>query len=159
MMIVQDGPDFSIGDLASRTRTKVETIRYYEKIGLLPAPARTSGNHRAYTRAHADRLAFIRHSRELGFSLESVRALLALSDDVDLPCAEVDVIARQHLDAVRDRIMRLQSLEAELSRMIEACGCGRVGDCRVIEVLADQTHAHCLHANHLDGTRRKVGAF
>jgi DNA-binding transcriptional MerR regulator len=158
-MTVHDGPAFSIGDLASRTGTKVETIRYYEKVGLLPAPARTGGNHRAYTRAHADRLAFIRHSRELGFSLESVRAILALSDDADRPCAEVDAIAREHLHAVRDRITRLQALEAELSRMIEQCGCARVGDCRVIEVLADQTHAHCLHRHHHDGTRRKVGAF
>lgn len=101
-MTVQDRQAFSIGDLASRTGTKVETIRYYEKVGLLPAPARTGGNHRAYTRAHADRLAFIRHSRELGFSLESVRAILALSDDADRPCAEVDAIAREHLDAVPD---------------------------------------------------------
>jgi len=158
-MIVQGGPAFSIGDLARRAGTKVETVRYYEKVGLLPAPARTDGNHRAYTRAHADRLAFIRHSRELGFSLESVRAILALSDDADRPCAEVDTIAREHLDAVRDRITRLQALEAELSRMIEQCGCGRVGDCRVIEALADQTHAHCLHRHHHDGTRRKVSTF
>jgi DNA-binding transcriptional MerR regulator len=156
---VQDRQAFSIGDLASRTGTKVETIRYYEKVGLLPAPARTGGNHRVYTRAHADRLAFIRHSRELGFSLESVRAILALSDDADRPCAEVDAIAREHLDAVRDRITRLHALEAELSRMIEQCGRGRVGDCRVIEVLVDQTYAHCLHRHHHDGTRRKVSAF
>ena len=159
MMTVQDGQALSIGDLASRTGTKVETIRYYEKVGLLPAPARTGGNHRAYTRAHADRLAFIRHSRELGFSLESARAILALSDDADRPCAEVDAIAREHLAAVRDRITRLQALETELSRMIEQCGCGRVGDCRVIEVLADQTHARCLHRHHHDGTHRRVGAF
>jgi DNA-binding transcriptional MerR regulator len=156
MMPTHDDPVFSIGDLANRTGTKVETIRYYEKTGLLPAPARTGGNHRAYTRMHADRLAFIRHSRELGFSLESVRTLLALSDDTDRPCADVDAIARQHLDAVRDRITRLQALEAELSRMIEQCGCGKVGDCRVIEVLADQTHAHCLHRHHLDGTSQGI---
>jgi DNA-binding transcriptional MerR regulator len=142
------GPALSIGDLATRTGTKVETIRYYEKAGLLPAPARTGGNHRAYTQMHADRLAFIRHSRELGFSLDRVRALLALSDDAERPCAEVDAIAREHLGAVRDRIAKLQTLEAELSRMIEQCGQGCVGDCRVIEVLADQTHANCLHARH-----------
>jgi DNA-binding transcriptional MerR regulator len=139
-------PVLSIGDLATRTGTKVETIRYYEKAGLLQAPARTGGNHRAYTQMHADRLAFIRHSRELGFSLDRVRALLALSDDAERPCAEIDAIAREHLGAVRDRIARLQSLEAELSRLIEQCGRGRVGDCRVIEVLADQTHVGCLNA-------------
>jgi DNA-binding transcriptional MerR regulator len=110
--------------------------------------ARTSGNHRAYTRAHIDRLAFIRHSRELGFPLESVRTLLAMADDRARSCAEVDAIAREHLDAVRSRIARLQSLERELARMIEACGCGTIAECRVIEVLADQTHAHCLSDHH-----------
>jgi len=65
---------FSIGDLARRASTKVETVRWYEREGLLPAPARTAGGHRAYTRPHLDRLAFVRHARELGFPLESVRA-------------------------------------------------------------------------------------
>ncbi|MEA2732800.1 MAG: hypothetical protein QOF70_7275 [Acetobacteraceae bacterium] len=71
-----DGNAFSIGDLAGQTGAKVETIRYYEKAGLMPPAARTAGNHRAYTQAHIDRLAFIRHGRELGFPLESVRTLL-----------------------------------------------------------------------------------
>lgn len=139
---------FSIGDLAARSGTKVETIRYYEKAGLMPQAARTAGNHRAYTQAHADRLAFIRHSRELGFPLDSIRALLALSDDPERPCAQVDVIARTHLAEVRHRIDRLRALEAELSRMVEECGCGRVAECRVIGVLADHTHAHCLAPDH-----------
>lgn len=139
---------FSIGDLARRANTKVETVRWYEREGLLPAPARTAGGHRAYTRTHLDRLAFVRHARELGFPLESVRALLTVADDPDRPCGEIDAIAREHLTAVRSRIARLQALEAELSRMIHECGCGRVGDCRVIEVLADQSHAHCLHHGH-----------
>jgi DNA-binding transcriptional MerR regulator len=115
----------------------------------MPLAARTAGNHRAYTQAHADRLAFIRHSRELGFSLDSVRTMLALADDPERPCAQVDAIAREHLAAVRDRIARLQALEAELSRMVDACGCGRVADCRIIEVLADQTHARCLSRSHV----------
>jgi len=139
---------FSIGDLAVQTGTKVETIRYYEKAKLMPAAARTAGNHRAYTQAHIDRLAFIRHSRELGFPLESVRTLLTVSDDPDRSCGQVDAIAREHLTAVRSRIVRLQALEAELSRMVHECGCGRVADCRVIEVLADQSHAHCLSDDH-----------
>ncbi len=143
-----DSAAFSIGDLAAQTGTKVETIRYYEKAKLMPAAARTAGNHRAYTQAHIDRLAFIRHSRELGFPLESVRALLTVSDDPDKPCSEVDAIARQHLTAVRSRIARLQALEAELSRMLHECGCGRVADCHVIEVLADQSHSHCLSEDH-----------
>jgi DNA-binding transcriptional MerR regulator len=116
--------------------TKVETIRYYEKAGLMPRPSRTAGNHRAYTQTHADRLAFIRHGRQLGFSLDSVRTLLDLADEPGRNCADVDAIAREHLAGVRERIARLQALEAELSRMIEACGCGRVAECRVIEALA-----------------------
>lgn len=143
-----DGNSFSIGDLAVQTGTKVETVRYYEKAGLMPPAARTAGNHRAYTQAHIDRLAFIRHSRELGFPLENVRTLLTMADDPTQSCAEVDTIARQHLASVRGRITRLQALEAELSRMVQECGCGRVADCRVIEVLADQTHAHCLSMDH-----------
>jgi len=139
---------FSIGDLAGRTGTKVETIRYYENAGIMPVAARTAGNQRAYTQAHIDRLAFIRHSRELGFPLESVRTLLVVADDPHQSCAEVDAIARQHLAAVRSRISRLQALEIELARMVQECGCGRVADCRVIEVLADQTHAHCLSTDH-----------
>ena len=138
----------SIGDLATRTGTKVETIRYYERAGLMPPPARTAGNHRAYSQAHADRLAFIRHSRELGFPLDDVRALLTVSDDPHQPCAAVDAIARRHLGAVRSRIARLQALEAELARMVHECGRGQVANCRVVEVLADQTHAHCLTSDH-----------
>jgi DNA-binding transcriptional MerR regulator len=143
-----DGHVFSIGDLAARTGTKVETIRYYEKAGILPAAARTAGNHRAYTQAHADRLAFVRHSRELGFPLDSIRTLLTLAADPGRSCAAVDAIAREHLASVQGRIARLQALEAELSRMVRECGCGRVADCRVIEVLADHSHAHCLAADH-----------
>ena len=99
-----DAHAFSIGDLAAQTGSKVETIRYYEKAGLMPPGARTAGNHRVYTQNHLDRLAFIRHSRELGFPLESVKTLLALSDNPDQPCAKVDGIARQHLIEVRSRI-------------------------------------------------------
>lgn len=141
-------PAFSIGDLAARTGAKVETIRYYEKAGLMPHSIRTAGNHRAYAQSHVDRLAFIRHGRELGFPLDGIRALLALADDPAQPCAAVDAIARRHLDEVRSRIARLQALETELARMVRQCGRGRVADCRVIEVLADQTHSQCLGAGH-----------
>ena len=150
------GAVFSIGDLATRSGTKVETIRYYEKVGLMPKASRTAGNHRAYTRAHADRLAFIRHSREFRFPLDSVRALLTLADDRERPCAEVDAIAREHLAAVRERIGLLRTLEAELSRMLDWCGRGQVAECRVIEVLADQTHAHCLSQDHPGHKLREV---
>lgn len=138
----------SIGDIAERTGTTVETIRYYEKVGLLPRVERTSGNQRAYTQAHADRLAFIRHSREFGFPLEAVRTLLSLADTPGCPCDQADAIAREHLEAVRRRMARLKALETELARIVEDCRHGRVAECRVIEVLADHTHAHCLANDH-----------
>lgn len=136
----------SIGELARRASTKVETVRWYERAGLLPAPARTAGGHRAYTRAHLHRLAFVRHARELVFPLGDVRGLLRLADDPERSCMEADRIARAHLDAVRGRIARLRALEKELARMVADCGQGRVAECRVIEVLADHSHASCLHA-------------
>lgn len=142
------GAEYSIGDLARQTGTKVETIRWYERDGIMPAPARTEGGRRAYTRVHMDRLAFIRHARELGFPLDDVRALLRLSDDPGRPCEEADTIAREHLGTVRSRIARLQALEAELVRMVDACGHGNMAECRVIEVLADQSHEHCLQKSH-----------
>lgn len=138
----------AIGDLARQTGTKVETIRWYERDGIMPPPARTEGGHRAYTRTHLDRLAFIRHARELGFPLEDVRALLRLADEPERPCVEADAIARGHLAAVRSRLQRLQALEKELVRMVDECGHGRVGECRVIEVLADHSHTRCIQDGH-----------
>ena len=126
----------AIGDLGRLTATKVETIRYYERIGLLAAPARTAGNYRAYTTEHLNRLSFIRRSRDLGFSLEQVRALLDLSDDRDRPCEAVDAIAKEHLAEVDRKIADLRSLRRELGSMIAQCRCGTVADCRIIEALS-----------------------
>ena len=127
---------FKIGDLARTTGTKVETIRYYERIGLLPPPARTDGNYRAYAGHHLDRLRFIRRGRDLGFSLEEVRALLRLADDRDRSCAEVDRIARAHLTEVERKLTDLIALGAELRRLIEQCRDGTVASCRIIEAMA-----------------------
>jgi DNA-binding transcriptional MerR regulator len=138
--------DFAIGDLARETNTKVQTIRYYEEIGLLPAPARSAGNQRRYDQRMLDRLSFIRHARELGFTLDSIRELLKLADHPDQPCAEADSIARARLAEVESRLKRLKALERELSRMIEACAGGSVAQCHVIETLSD--HRHCLHERH-----------
>lgn len=135
----------SIGDLSRMTGTKVPTIRYYESIGLMPEPARSAGNQRSYDGSHATRLAFIRHARELGFSLDAIRELLALSDDPERSCAQADRIATEQLVAVRLRIGRLQALETELERMLVECRHGSIADCRVIEVLGD--HAHCAHGH------------
>ena len=139
---------YAIGDLARQTGTTVETIRWYERDGTMPPPPPPPRGRRGDTQAHLERLAFIRHARELGFPLDDVRALLRLSDDPDRPCDEADAIARQHLAAVQSRIARLQALEAELARMVDACGHGKVGACRVIQVLADHSHEHCLHPGH-----------
>src|SRR5262245_52430028 len=116
----------AIGDLARATNTKVETIRYYEDIGLIPEPTRSAGNQRRYDKRALDRLAFIRHSRELGFTLDSIRDLLRLSDHPDRPCAEADQIAKARLIEVESRLKRLKALKGELNRMIEACAGGSV---------------------------------
>ena len=133
----------SIGKLAQATGVKVPTIRYYEQIGLLPEAGRSAGNQRLYGRDTQNRLAFIRHARELGFPLDAIRDLLSLSDRPDQSCAAVDDIAKAQLKAVQARIGRLKALEAELHRMIDQCACGTVKDCRVIETLGD--HALCAH--------------
>lgn len=128
----------SIGTLASATDTKVETIRYYERIALLPAPARTAGNYRAYSRAHLERLSFIRRARALGFSLNQVRQLLALSDDSRRSCEAVDQIARAHRDEVDAKIADLTSLRRELDSLIRQCRGGTIDDCRIIEALSPE---------------------
>ncbi len=126
----------TIGELARRTSTKVETVRFYEKTGLLPAPGRTAGNYRAYGPEHLNRLSFIRRSRDLGFSLDQVRALLDLADERDRPCEAIDAIAKEHLAEVDRKIADLRALRRELDRMIAQCGCGTVAECRIIEALS-----------------------
>lgn len=124
-----------IGELGSATATNVETVRYYEKIGLLPPPARTSANYRAYGNEHLARLSFIRRARDLGFTLDAVRELLTLSDDRSQPCEAVDALARVHLGETDRKIRDLKALRAELARVLAACGRGSVGDCKIIETL------------------------
>lgn len=136
----------AIGQLAAATGCKVQTIRYYEEVGLLPPPARSEGGQRRYTAAHRDRLAFIRHGRALGFSLDAIRELLDLADQPERSCAAADRIARHHLGEVEQRLAHLSALKAELERMLTACAGGKVAQCRVIEVLAD--HGQCLHDDH-----------
>jgi len=126
----------TIGDMAKTTDTKVETIRYYERIGILPIPARTTGNYRAYGSKHLACLSFIRRARHLGFSLAQVRQLLSLSDQQDRSCAAVDEIARQHLTEVERKIADLNSLRRELGTIIDECGCGTIAKCRIIDALS-----------------------
>ena len=135
-----------IGEAARRSGVKVPTIRYYEQIGLLPAPVRSEGNRRHYEASDLRRLAFIRHSRELGFDIEAIRTLLTLQDNPSQPCATADTIAQARLADVVQRIRSLTALKAELELMVEGCRHGKVGECRVIEVLAD--HSQREHARH-----------
>ncbi|UAB88121.1 helix-turn-helix domain-containing protein [Ruegeria sp. SCSIO 43209] len=132
----------TIGTLGKKTGTKVQTIRYYEQIGLMPEPGRTEGGQRRYGHTELDRLAFIRHARQLGFSLEAIRELLDLSDDPDRPCHEADRIARRQLKQIEQRMARLEALRTELERMVHECSGGNTSDCRVLEVLRD--HSECL---------------
>ncbi|MFQ5985702.1 MAG: helix-turn-helix domain-containing protein [Alphaproteobacteria bacterium] len=125
----------SIGALARRTACKVETIRYYEHIGLLPPPARTAGGHRQYSRDNLMRLTFIRRARDLGFTLEGVRRLLQLVDERGQSCAEVQRLAQGHLGTIRDKIGDLRALEAVLEQMVATCEGGTVPDCPIIEAL------------------------
>ena len=127
-----------IGDLSRATNTTVETIRYYEQIGLLPAPARTAANYRAYEPAHLTRLSFIRRARDLGFTLDEVRDLLSLSDRKHDSCEAVDAIARARLAEVDRKIADLGALRTELDSYINQCSCGTIADCRIIEALAPQ---------------------
>ncbi|WP_286829194.1 MULTISPECIES: MerR family transcriptional regulator [Kordiimonas] len=133
--------EFMIGELAKRTDTKVQTIRYYEDIGVMPKATRAANNRRLYDDTHLERLTFIRHSRELGFSLDDISNLLELSDQPGRSCSEVDAIARKHLSAVDRKIASLQVLQAELKRMINECSGGAIAECRIIKVLAD--HSLC----------------
>jgi DNA-binding transcriptional MerR regulator len=138
----------SIGQAARAAGTKVQTLRYYEALGLLPKPTRTAGNQRVYGDAHLERLAFIRHARELGFPLEAIRELLSLGSHPEQSCAKADAIAGAHLAEVERKIRALTALSGELKRMIASCRKGCIAECRVIEVLADHSHAQCASPAH-----------
>jgi len=130
-----------IGALAERTGVKIETIRYYERVGLLAPPARSGGGRRLYSQEHSRRLAFIRRSRELGFSLDDVRALLALVDEGDFDCTIVKAIAVRHLAEVRGKIASLKRLERALKSMADACHPGKQVSCPIIEALSSGSAA------------------
>ena len=133
----------SIGDLSRKTGVKVPTIRYYEQMGLMLAADRSEGNQRRYEPADRDRLAFIKHARDLGFTIDAIRELLDLSAHPEQPCAHADKIAARQLEAVREKIARLRLLEEELKRMADCPHGERVSDCYVIQSLAN--HGLCKH--------------
>lgn len=124
-----------IGEVSRLTGVKVPTIRYYEGAGMLPAARRSDSNRRIYDDKALKRIAFIRHARNLGFSMSDIKALIALQDNPDQSCKQADTIARARLAEVELRIRHLQSLQGELQAMIGR-GCRqRVSKCRVIEGL------------------------
>jgi DNA-binding transcriptional MerR regulator len=142
-------PDLlKIGDLARATGTTVETIRYYERIGLLAGPPRTEGNCRYSGASDLARLDFIRHARDLGFDIAEIRSLIDLAHNPDQDCADADRIATGHLEAVERKIASLALLRDELVRMVGACRGGRAADCRVLEVLGRHDLCAAPHLRH-----------
>jgi DNA-binding transcriptional MerR regulator len=137
--------EITIGKLSARAGVKIPTIRYYETIGLMDEPPRTRGGQRRYQAHHLERLRFIRHGRDLGFSLDDLRALQTLSNTPDQSCEAADIIAREQLIEVERRLKGLRALRTELKRMVQNCAHGTVGECRVIETLSD--HSLCAHAH------------
>ena len=127
--------EMTIGKMAQQTGCNIETIRYYERIGLLPKPPRSAGGHRLYGGEDARRLTFIRRSRELGFGLDEVRQLLHYVDDGGYTCAEVKAITVDHLTEVRRKLSDLRRLERALKEMIVNCDGGDIPDCPILETL------------------------
>ncbi|KEZ78928.1 MULTISPECIES: MerR family transcriptional regulator [Gammaproteobacteria] len=129
--------DLRIGDLARRTGVGAATIRYYGDIGLLPEAGRSEGGQRHYGPPHVERLTFIKRCREMGFSQNDVRTLLKQADQRDASCEDVARLAGKHLESVRGKLAALHALEESLEDMLHACNGGRIGDCRIVECLAN----------------------
>ena len=127
----------SIGKLSKRTKVNIETIRYYERSGVLPSPPRTRGGHRAYGEDHLKRLNFVRRSRELGFSLDEVRQMLRLVDGGDVTCEQVCEMTLEHLADVQTKIADLKRMERTLKATAARCTGDRVPDCPIIDTLFD----------------------
>ena len=151
----------AIGGLARHTGTNVETIRYYERMGLWAAPARSAGGYRLYETEHLKRLNFIRRARLLGFSIGEVRTLLRLADERKRPCAEVRVVAEAHLADVRNKIVDLRTMERVLKETVARCADGAGAHCPLIDALyrdGNPGRQVLRSANELRGRRRKLGA-
>lgn len=124
-----------IGELAKLTDAQVETIRYYEREGLLPAPARSDGNYRLYTQAHVERLTFIRNCRSLDMTLEEIRSLLNLRDSPQDQCESVNALIDEHIQHVNDRIASLQALQTQLLDLRQRCSDGAPDHCGILDRL------------------------
>jgi Cd(II)/Pb(II)-responsive transcriptional regulator len=133
--------DLTIGALARRMQCQTETIRFYEREGLLPPPARSGGNYRLYGKLHVERLAFIRRCRSLDMTLDEIRVLLQLRDKPADSCAEVNSVLDEHIQHVADRIADLRTLQAQLRDLRQLCATAGAGDCGILKELARGTDA------------------
>lgn len=132
---------FSIGELSKRTNVKIPTIRYYEQMGLLDTPERTEGNQRRYGKDGLERLSFIRHARDLGFSIDAISSLIDLQQHPDRSCKEATEIATSRLTEVRAKIKQLKALEMELGRISKGCDGSSISeDCYILACLANHKH-------------------
>jgi len=126
---------YAIGELSAQTGVKIETIRYYERIGIMPVPGRTKGGNRQYDHDQLKRLFFIRRCRGLGFSLDEIRALLNMVDEHDFTCADVHDMTISHLASIKTKLADLKRLERVLKKMASECSAGDVPDCPIIDTL------------------------
>lgn len=127
---------FPIGALSAATGVNIETIRYYEKIGLMPAPPRNEGRQRIYDAGHLKRLTFVRRGRELGFSLDQIRELLGLVRGHDLTCGDVKTMTDTHVTDIRRKVKDLKKLERVLTQLSAQCGGDAVPDCPILDALS-----------------------
>lgn len=144
-----------IGELATAADTPVETIRYYEREGLLPPPARTASNYRSYEQEHVDRLLFIRQARALDMSLEEVRVLLRFKDSPDENCGDVNAVLDEHIGHVSRRIKELRTLEKQLKDLRALCGEAREAqECGILDGLAKTAKSPKSAGGHLKGVHK-----
>lgn len=142
-----------ISEAAASSGCHLETIRYYERMGLMPKPHRTSSGYREYSGDEVDRLRFITRSRDLGFSLDEIRSLLRLESDATLSCGEIDTIAREHLADIRSKIRELNRIAQELDRTIGACSGGARGQCSILATLREPPPATRAKASNVRRTK------
>ncbi len=136
---------YSIGHVSKQVGIKIPTLRYYEEAGLIPAPSRSYGQQRRYGDKDVERLLFVKHARQLGFSLDSIKSLLALSENNERDCGKVHELAESHLSAVKDKLLLLQGLENELQRIVVGCAAGHIEECYVIQSLAEHSWCNSDH--------------
>lgn len=135
MRKVKQPNPLTIGGLSNKTDVNIETIRYYEKIGVLPHPLRTQGGNRVYDESQIKRLKFIRRSRELGFSLNEIREMLRLVDEKNFTCAEIASISQHRLNDINLKIEDLRKIERCMRNMLSQCSREKVPDCAILDIL------------------------